>query len=130
MPGISVLEEYADGQSENDRRAIREDLAVLRVEWDQYLRTEGSGSRSLAGFMSSMALGTTGRANKNGVALLTVHSSKGLEFDEVIVPFASAIHYQSDMDRRMLYIACTRAMHKLTLTYEGERSGLLVSPAN
>ncbi len=61
----------------------------------------------------------------NGIIITTVHLAKGLEFDEVIVPFVSASNYQSDIDRRMLYIACTRAMHKLTLTYEKERSEFL-----
>ena len=61
----------------------------------------------------------------NGIIVTTVHLSKGLEFDEVLVPFVSAANYKSDIDRRMLYIACTRAMHRLTLTYERERSGFL-----
>src|SRR6185369_7821087 len=60
-----------------------------------------------------------------GAIITTVHLAKGLEFDEVIVPFVSASNYKSDIDRRMLYIACTRAMHKLTLTFEKERSEFL-----
>ncbi|GHN02710.1 DNA helicase [Cytophagales bacterium WSM2-2] len=62
----------------------------------------------------------------HGVIIVSAHLAKGLEFDEVIVPFASATHYQSDLDRSMLYIACTRAMHKLTLTYEGKKSEMLM----
>ena len=58
----------------------------------------------------------------SGVIITTVHLAKGLEFDEVIVPHVSAANYKSDIDKRMLYIACTRAMHKLTITYEKERS--------
>ena len=54
---------------------------------------------------------------KEGVLITTAHLAKGLEFDEVIVPFASAATYQTEVDRRMLYVACTRAMHQLTLTY-------------
>jgi DNA helicase-2/ATP-dependent DNA helicase PcrA len=54
---------------------------------------------------------------KEGVIITTVHLAKGLEFDEVIVPFTSVRNYQTDVDRSMLYIACTRAMHQLTLTY-------------
>lgn len=61
----------------------------------------------------------------SGVIITTVHLAKGLEFDEVIVPYVSAVNYKSDIDRRMLYIACTRAMHKLTLTYEREKSEFL-----
>lgn len=59
---------------------------------------------------------------KEGVIVTTAHLSKGLEFDEVIVPFASARNYHTDVDKRMLYIACTRAMHQLTLTYTKERT--------
>lgn len=64
---------------------------------------------------------------KEGVIITTAHLSKGLEFDEVIIPFASSRNYKSDVDRRMLYIACTRAMHKLTLTYTRDRSEFLGS---
>lgn len=64
-------------------------------------------------------------AFSSGVIVTTVHLAKGLEFDEVIVPHVSAVNYKSDIDRRMLYIACTRAMHRLTLTYEKERSAFL-----
>ncbi len=59
---------------------------------------------------------------KEGVIITTAHLAKGLEFDEVIIPFVSVRNYQTDVDKRMLYIACTRAMHHLTLTYTGERS--------
>lgn len=59
---------------------------------------------------------------KDGIVVTTVHLAKGLEFDEVIVPFVSARNYQTGVDKSMLYIACTRAMHQLTLTYSKERS--------
>ncbi len=64
-------------------------------------------------------LTTDSRSFKQGVIITTAHLAKGLEFDEVIVPFVSDRNYQSDIDQRMLYIACTRAMHHLTLTYSG-----------
>lgn len=63
---------------------------------------------------------------KEGVIITTAHLAKGLEFDEVIVPFVSTRNYQNDVDKRMLYIACTRAMHHLTLTYTGERSQFIL----
>ena len=56
---------------------------------------------------------------KEGVIITTAHLAKGLEFDEVVVPFASAQTYKTEVDKRMLYVACTRAMHQLTLTYSG-----------
>ncbi|UPL50055.1 HelD family protein [Hymenobacter sublimis] len=56
---------------------------------------------------------------KEGVIITTAHLAKGLEFDAVIVPFASARNYKTEVDKSMLYVACTRAMHQLTLTYTG-----------
>ena len=62
---------------------------------------------------------------KEGVIITTAHLAKGLEFDAVLVPFVSAATYQTQVDRSMLYVACTRAMHQLTLTYSGELTAFL-----
>lgn len=59
---------------------------------------------------------------KQGVIITTAHLAKGLEFDQVIIPFASARNYATEVDKSMLYIGCTRAMHMLTLTYAKEKS--------
>ena len=45
--------------------------------------------------------------------------AKGLEFDQVIIPHVTAKNYHTDLDRSLLYIAVTRAMHGLTLTWSG-----------
>ncbi len=52
-----------------------------------------------------------------GVVVTSAHMAKGLEFDEVIIPHSTARNYRSEIDRSMLYVAVTRAMHRLTLTY-------------
>ena len=64
-------------------------------------------------------------AFKGGIIITTAQLAKGLEFDEIVVPFVSDRHYHTDVDRRMLYIACTRAMHQLTLTYSGKVTPLV-----
>jgi len=61
----------------------------------------------------------------NGISITSVQMSKGLEFDEVIIPSANDITYASEYDRSLLYIACTRAMHRLTLTYTGQLTKLI-----
>ncbi len=54
----------------------------------------------------------------NGIIVTSVHMSKGLEFDQVILPQATKENYATPLDRSLLYIACTRAMHRLDLTGE------------
>jgi len=51
-------------------------------------------------------------AYSGGIIICSVYMSKGLEFDEVVVPGADSGNYRESNDRSLLYIACTRAMHK------------------
>ena len=67
-------------------------------------------------------------AFSTGIILCTIHLAKGLEFDHVIVPDANAETYHTAMDRNLLYIACTRAMHRLTMIAQGTPSNLLPAP--
>ena len=62
---------------------------------------------------------------KEGIIITTAHLAKGLEFDAVVVPFASAHNYRTEVDKSMLYVACTRAMHQLTLTHSGAATGFV-----
>lgn len=61
----------------------------------------------------------------SGIVVTTAHLAKGLEFDEVIAPFCSNKNYQTEPDRQMLYLACTRAMHRLRVSYFGEGSSFI-----
>lgn len=64
-----------------------------------------------------------------GVLVCTAHLAKGLEFDRVIVADASEGTYRTEMDRNLLYVACTRAMHRLTVFSIGEPSPFLSAAA-
>ena len=66
--------------------------------------------------------GQNGNKQKRGLRLMTMHSSKGLEFDAVyimnavegIIPYNKAkLSSEIEEERRMLYVAMTRARHKL-----------------
>lgn len=57
---------------------------------------------------------------REGIVITSVHMSKGLEFDQVIVPGVSDVLYKTQLERSLLYIACTRAMHKLDLVCCGK----------
>ncbi|MDR2903779.1 MAG: ATP-binding domain-containing protein [Clostridiales bacterium] len=63
----------------------------------------------------------------NGVTITSIRMSKGLEFDEVLIADADSKNYCSEYDRSLLYIACTRAMHRLTLLYTGVVTQLCVA---
>jgi len=63
-----------------------------------------------------------------GVDLTDVESVKGLEFDYVIVPDASAATYPAtDEARRRLHVAATRASHQLWVAAVGTPSPLIAS---
>ncbi|MDD3860172.1 MAG: AAA family ATPase [Bacteroidales bacterium] len=58
----------------------------------------------------------------HGVIVCPINLAKGLEFDMVIVPETTNKNYNQELERNLLYIACTRTMHKLVLTYSGKIS--------
>ena len=73
-----------------------------------------------------------------GIALMTMHGSKGLEFDVVFVPDLNegVIPYQKSVEsgnveeeRRLLYVAMTRAKEKLHLTFTKTRFQKEVEPS-
>ena len=61
----------------------------------------------------------------HGSIILPIYLAKGLEFDAVILADVSAVRYGQDSDRRLLYTASTRALHRLYLYYTGTASPLL-----
>ena len=64
-------------------------------------------------------------AEIEGVSIMPVYLSKGLEFDAVFICDVNEDNYQSTADQRLLYISCTRALHRLYLLWEGQPSSLL-----
>ncbi|PPV23633.1 helicase [Clostridioides difficile] len=91
-------------KTDNDAKAVYD---ALREEYSVHLISSESSSFT------------------KGVSITSIKMSKGLEFDEVIVPSVNNKTYYSDYDRSLLYIACTRAMHKLKLTYTCELTQLI-----
>ncbi|MBF0382252.1 MAG: ATP-binding domain-containing protein [Magnetococcales bacterium] len=65
-----------------------------------------------------------------GVVLCTIHLAKGLEFDRVVVADGNDENYSQPIDRNLLYVACTRAMHKLTVLAPGKPSSFLPTTEN
>lgn len=97
-------------------------------------REEGE-SKSLSEFMLDVALLTDADEDKgddrNHVTLMTIHSSKGLEFphvylvglEENLFPSQMALHSRTELEeeRRLFYVAVTRAKDTCTLSYATSR---------
>ncbi|MDF2844030.1 MAG: ATP-dependent helicase rep [Herbinix sp.] len=63
---------------------------------------------------------------KNGIMVLPIHMTKGLEFDAVVLWNPSQESYPvNDEAAKLLYVAITRALHELYVVYEDTLSGLL-----
>ncbi|MGN6710023.1 HelD family protein [Anaerocolumna jejuensis] len=62
----------------------------------------------------------------NGIMVLPIHMTKGLEFDSVLLWNPDRDNYEkSDADAKLLYVAITRALHELHIVYMGELAELL-----
>ena len=83
-------------------------------------------AREMADMLKSYAndisfLSSQSSAFVQGIVITSAHMAKGLEFNEVIIPQTDERNYRSEIDKSMLYVAVTRAMHRLTLTFHEAR---------
>jgi len=94
---------------------------------------ESNGGENLVDFLQNIALITDldSMDEKGGVTLMTIHAAKGLEFETVFVAGMEESIFPSRMsvaeenveeERRLCYVAITRAKKKLYLTYSQSRS--------
>lgn len=92
------------------------------------------GDKSLGAYLQQIVLLTDADENKednNVVKLMTIHAAKGLEFpvvfvgglEETLFPNAMSINTREDLEeeRRLFYVAITRAEKHLYLTYANAR---------
>lgn len=56
----------------------------------------------------------------------TIINAKGVEFDVVIIPFANEENYHNELDRNLLYVASTRALHHLYFIADKKPSRYLI----
>ncbi len=109
-----------------------ENVEELRTSIIRYM--EQSDEPTLSGFLEETALFTDADEDDGGndrVALMTIHSAKGLEFDNVfligmedgIFPGSRSLDSEDDMEeeRRLAYVAITRAKKQLYITSAGRR---------
>ena len=114
-------------------RTRLENVRELLTSINGYLENAGE-EPSLAGFLDEIALYTdldSHDPDQDCVVMMTMHSAKGLEFpvvfvvgaEEGIFPGIRAIGETEEMEeeRRLCYVAMTRAKEKLYLTCANQR---------
>lgn len=125
--------ELQDGNDEDKERLenMRE-LATLAVKYDHFPIGEG-----IEKLIEEAALATDQDSlekNENAVKLMTVHAAKGLEFDYVFITGLEEDLFphqrlgttknkeDGEEERRLFYVALTRARKKVFLTYANNRT--------
>ncbi len=100
-----------------------------------FVETTDSEDKSLPAFLQDIALLTDADNEKdedgNKVSLMTIHSAKGLEFpyvyivglEENLFPSQMSLSSRPDLEeeRRLFYVALTRAEKEVTLSYASSR---------
>jgi DNA helicase II / ATP-dependent DNA helicase PcrA len=145
IPPLKVLDQILKVTQYLDRfdAKVEEDLA--RIENVQELRSVAQNFDQLSDFLENVALveqdtkksGITPKTTlqagdkPDAVILMTLHSSKGLEFDTVFLigmeeglfPHSRSLLDKSDLEeeRRLCYVGITRAMKRVYLSYAQKR---------
>ena len=126
---VTALEEKNDLES----RGRIENVEELKSSILGFLEQDPEDA-TLSGFLNEIALYTDLDSLEGGddcVTMMTIHSAKGLEFplvyvvgmEEGIFPGSSAQYNEEEIEeeRRLCYVAMTRAKEKLTLTNARQR---------
>lgn len=128
--GAKPLLTMLDGTEKRDAQ-IWADISALRAEgFDSIAVITKTASECREAYESLRAHGGDALQHMTketpgfdkGVMVIPVYLAKGVEFDAVLVYDASSEAYGRDHERKLLYTACTRAMHRLHLYAAGEWS--------
>jgi DNA helicase II / ATP-dependent DNA helicase PcrA len=107
---LNGIKSFSEGDAENERKSLSEFMI------DVALLTDADNDKS---------------EDKNKISLMTIHSSKGLEFkhvylvglEENLFPSQMSLSTRSELEeeRRLFYVAVTRAEKTCTISYAASR---------
>ena len=126
-----VAQKLAKERSINKDGRISEEKfqeSLERIERKMFLlRDLASHYQEIGRFLNAMMLGSSEMSEGEGVNLLSIHASKGLEFSEVYIvdlmegrfPNKKLMNQSGSLEeeRRLFYVAVTRAKENLYLSY-------------
>jgi DNA helicase-2/ATP-dependent DNA helicase PcrA len=116
---------------DDERYLLEKDIDEWKKHWNKYKSHVAGENRSLVSFRNAVSLGKTQNIETDsGVALLTAHMSKGLEFEVVFViglsegtfPDYRAVNNGGEAmieEKNNMYVAATRAKRLCYLSYPG-----------
>lgn len=111
---------------ENFQFLIQNDLELWKERWSKYCKQSVPGDRSLSYFRNQVSIGKFRESDNEGVSLLTVHMSKGLEYEIVFVlgltqgtfpDYRAKTPTQKMEEKNNMFVAITRAKRECYLTY-------------
>lgn len=123
---LKLSEVYGSGSEEDLARLMNIKSFITSVS-DFAENNEGA---TLIDFIENVSLSSSDENEENGVVLATVHAVKGLEFKNVYIvaceenlfPFVKSVEEGNiEEERRLMYVAITRAEQSLTLTCAKKR---------
>jgi DNA helicase-2/ATP-dependent DNA helicase PcrA len=123
---------YSSDDTSDELNLANYDFTEIIKHWLNYAKS--TPDKSIASFRNAMALGQTSQEVKNeGIVLSTVHTMKGQEseivfligMDDLTFPDYRAVQNggsEYEQEKNNLYVAITRAMRHLYITYPTKRS--------
>lgn len=126
---LNCLDNILSSFDDDERYFISMDIQQWRTHWNKYCMLVPRENRTLTSFRNQISLGKTREVeDNNGIALLTAHMSKGLQFDVVFIiglsegtfPDYRAIKAdgsQLSQEMNNMYVAVTRAKRLCYMTY-------------
>ena len=130
--GSGIMRDLKAGNSPEEVSRIEnlEELLNAIKEFSEAAETNGEPS-ALGDYLSNVALltdqDTENEEDRNKVTLMTMHSAKGLEFKHIYIvgmedtlfpsPMSSGSARELEEERRLFYVAVTRAEKQVTLSY-------------
>ncbi|GIO99657.1 helicase IV [Paenibacillus lautus] len=124
-----LLMKVEDGEMRDER--ILKDIEALKAEgFDSIAVITKTAAESRTAFESLRVQGSEAlqlitketATFEKGAMVIPVYLAKGVEFDAVLIYEASSQAYSRENDRKLLYTACTRAMHRLHVYTTGDWS--------
>ena len=112
--------------AENEQYLIQKDIEMWREHWKKYCSQTVAGQRTLSHFRNQVSLGKTQSHDNSGVSMLTVHMSKGLEYDIVFLiglNEGTFPDYRAKSDKEQkeelnnMFVAITRARRVCYITF-------------